>query len=413
MGGRALVEGFGAAAQVFLAAVLAASAGMAGDAWAEVQPEGPGTHIAECCCRGTRLGRSRAVDRSGGRWRYLRKPHAGLSDKDEPSASPALDPESEKGGEPADTTETTTALPGDDAATPAGDAVVPPSDAQPPPADAAASPTQPAEHATTEAAGEGPAAADPVLAAIKTMLQDPALRKASRRTIFPRLRVSTARATERPLWITAMGFSARAQALIAEIQDAGNWGLQAEAFDLPPASDLPATIEAQATDEIKLTAAVLKYARFARGGRLSPSRISNLFDQKPDLRDPKTVLTEIAASPAPATYLTSLHPKQDQFERLRATLIKAVASAKARGQKPSADPAIQRLIVNMERWRWMPADLGSYYVWNNVPAFTARVVKNGKSIYVEKTIVGQMKYATPIFSADMRSIVFNPEWIVP
>ncbi len=43
----------------------------------------------------------------------------------------------------------------------------------------------------------------------------------------------------------------------------------------------------------------------------------------------------------------------------------------------------------------MPADLGAYYVWNNVPSFTTRVVKGGKSIYVEKIIVGQVKYATP------------------
>jgi murein L,D-transpeptidase YcbB/YkuD len=66
----------------------------------------------------------------------------------------------------------------------------------------------------------------------------------------------------------------------------------------------------------------------------------------------------------------------------------------------------------MERWRWMPRDLGSIYVWNNVPAFTARVIKGGQSIYVERAVVGQAKYATPIFSAKMRSIAFNPEWVV-
>ena len=61
----------------------------------------------------------------------------------------------------------------------------------------------------------------------------------------------------------------------------------------------------------------------------------------------------------------------------------------------------------------MPTELGSYYVWDNIPEFLARVVKNGKTIYVEKTIVGQPKYPTPIFSAEMRSIVFNPDWTVP
>jgi murein L,D-transpeptidase YcbB/YkuD len=67
----------------------------------------------------------------------------------------------------------------------------------------------------------------------------------------------------------------------------------------------------------------------------------------------------------------------------------------------------------MERWRWMLPTLGSIYVWNNIPSFTTRVIQNGKSIYVEKTVVGQPKYATPVFSAKMRSIVFNPEWVVP
>jgi murein L,D-transpeptidase YcbB/YkuD len=38
---------------------------------------------------------------------------------------------------------------------------------------------------------------------------------------------------------------------------------------------------------------------------------------------------------------------------------------------------------------------------------------DGKSIYVEKAVVGQVKYATPIFSAEMRSIVFHPDWTVP
>jgi murein L,D-transpeptidase YcbB/YkuD len=127
--------------------------------------------------------------------------------------------------------------------------------------------------------------------------------------------------------------------------------------------------------------------------------------------DPKLVLQEAAASAAPGAYLASLHPKHDQFERLRQILLKTRAGAKS--SKPDARSLIQRLIVNMERWRWMPPDLGSYYVWNNIPAFTTRVMKDGKSIYVEKAIVGQVRYATPIFSAEMRSIVFNPEWTVP
>jgi murein L,D-transpeptidase YcbB/YkuD len=74
---------------------------------------------------------------------------------------------------------------------------------------------------------------------------------------------------------------------------------------------------------------------------------------------------------------------------------------------------VQLITANMERWRWMPAELGSFHIWNNVPEFNTRVVKGGETIYVEKTIVGELKYATPFFSAPMRSVVFHPEWNVP
>ena len=280
-----------------------------------------------------------------------------------------------------------------------------PNERDPKPSDAAA----PASSGT---AAPEQAAADPIVAAIREKLKDPALRKSTNSDDLAALADFYAERSN-PLWITSMGFSARAQSLIGEIQDADDWGLASEAFSLPPAADLPATTEAQAADEIKLGLVVLKYARLARGGRMSPARVSVLLDQKATLVNPKTVVTEIADSMAPDAYLRSLQPKQEQFERLHQALVKLRASLKARGRKPASDPVVQRIVINMERWRWMPPELGSYYVWDNIPAFTARVMKNGKSIYVEKVVVGQLKYATPIFSAHMRSIAFNPEWIVP
>jgi len=78
--------------------------------------------------------------------------------------------------------------------------------------------------------------------------------------------------------------------------------------------------KAQALAEIKLDLAILKYARFACGGRFAPSKISELFDQTPQLRDPKLVLSDIEATDAPDAYLRSLHPKHEQFARLRQAL---------------------------------------------------------------------------------------------
>jgi murein L,D-transpeptidase YcbB/YkuD len=49
----------------------------------------------------------------------------------------------------------------------------------------------------------------------------------------------------------------------------------------------------------------------------------------------------------------------------------------------------------------------------NIPEFMMWVVKDGKTVLSERIVVGKPVYATPIFSADLKSIVFNPEWTVP
>jgi L,D-transpeptidase YcbB len=74
---------------------------------------------------------------------------------------------------------------------------------------------------------------------------------------------------------------------------------------------------------------------------------------------------------------------------------------------------IQRLALNMERWRWMPEDLGAFHVWDNIPEFTTRVLKNSEIVHSAKIIVGKPETQTVIFSANMRYVVFHPEWGVP
>ena len=252
-----------------------------------------------------------------------------------------------------------------------------------------------------------PPPVDPTVAEVNAGLADASLRKGAASGDIAALEVFYGELTGAPLWITTSGFSSKAQSLIKEIEQADDWGLSAEALDAPPAGDAPSTTDAQAINEIKLSLAVLRYARFARGGRISPSRVSALFDQRPPLIDPKVVLTEIAVSADPASYLRALHPRHEQFKQLRQVLLKARAEGEENGAQD------QRLIMNMERWRWMPAELGSTYVWNNIPEFITRVVKNGKILYSERIIVGKLEYPTPSFSATMRSIEFHPAWVVP
>jgi len=258
-----------------------------------------------------------------------------------------------------------------------------------------------------------PPPAHPVVAAIRAKLAEPGFRKGFNAATLKGLEDFYGAREGPPLWVTDDGYSPKAKALIAEIGNADDWGLNARDFDVPKADARTSTDDEQAVAELDLVMAVLKYARYAQGGARSPSSFSPLFDQKPEQRGTNTLLTEIAAASDPATYLTSLHPQHEQFKRLRAALVKARARAAANGRNPRNDVEVQLLVVNMERWRWLPRNLGSYHIWNNVPEFNVRVMKGGKPIYLEKTIVGKDKYATPFFSAPMRNIVVHPNWTVP
>ncbi|BCP54976.1 hypothetical protein K32_35930 [Kaistia sp. 32K] len=71
------------------------------------------------------------------------------------------------------------------------------------------------------------------------------------------------------------------------------------------------------------------------------------------------------------------------------------------------------IVANMERWRWMPRDLGAFHIIANVPEYSVRVVENGKVIHTTRSVVGKVTNQTPIFSDEMESIVVNPSWNVP
>ncbi len=289
----------------------------------------------------------------------------------------------------------------------------------------------------------------------------------------------------RPIWTAKNGFVPNAAKAIREIRNAGDWGLDASAFQLPANPGSQPTPEALAEAEIKLSLAVLKYARHARGGRMDPTSLSPIIDRHPHLYEPKSVLEAIAAAESADSYLRGLHPKHEQFKRLRQALIAlnksgnsagsaripagpdfrpgddnpqialirkrlgvaaegprdttydtALLEAVNRFQKEHAlevtgiidrrlrillndmgggnpDEKKLRILINMERWRWMPESLGEFYVWDSITEQYTRVLDHGKVTLLEKIVVGKPSTPTPTFSANMQFVIFNPEWGVP
>ncbi|MEM8662896.1 MAG: L,D-transpeptidase family protein, partial [Pseudomonadota bacterium] len=71
------------------------------------------------------------------------------------------------------------------------------------------------------------------------------------------------------------------------------------------------------------------------------------------------------------------------------------------------------ILANMERWRWMPRDLGEHHVFVNIPAYRVKVRSGGEEIYDGRVIVGAAHHPTPIFSDEIEHVVVNPYWNVP
>jgi len=86
---------------------------------------------------------------------------------------------------------------------------------------------------------------------------------------------------------------------------------------------------------------------------------------------------------------------------------------------PKRDRQIDTVLVNMERWRWLPrqlgaASLGNAYVILNIPDFTLKVMQNGAQVWNTRVVTGKPgNHATPLLTETMKFITVNPTWNVP
>jgi murein L,D-transpeptidase YcbB/YkuD len=102
--------------------------------------------------------------------------------------------------------------------------------------------------------------------------------------------------------------------------------------------------------------------------------------------------------------LNGLLPSHPQYGALRTALSIA----------PRTDAQkINKVRLNMDRWRWLPRDLGDKYIIVNVPAFHATLVENGVTRWKHRAIAGAIKTPTPQLSVMATGVILNPWWEVP
>jgi murein L,D-transpeptidase YcbB/YkuD len=252
-----------------------------------------------------------------------------------------------------------------------------------------------------------------------------------------------------PLWHADGAPTKAALALLDRLAHASEEGLDPDdyAAAATPAASKDAGDLAEA--EWRISAAVISYARDARGARVVPTHLSGLITPKLSLPDAQTVLDALSRASDASAALEAFNPRADGYLGLRLALahlraemhapsstngdgvanaqLASVAQETLKERRGSAvDQAATRavsalspkrieadIVANMERWRWLPPELGDRYILVNVPEFTLRYITHGVVTHKARVIVGKPSSPTPLFSGDMKFLVVNPSWYVP
>lgn len=226
------------------------------------------------------------------------------------------------------------------------------------------------------------------------------------------------------VWINSSGINNTGTILLGRLSQAYLDGLDQSDFNLPASGLKNGSFQ----DDVKISYALIRYAEQVQAGRLMPAQIVAQFDLKPQHPDLAALLKQVSTSKNPGSILDKLPPPHRQYGLLKAHLADLRNDANLTLPGADADAADfplrlavknialkkQNLIIaNMERWRWIPRQLGKRHVWVNLPSYKLHIKEDEKTTFSTKGIVGRIDKPTPLISSKIKNIIVNPFWHIP
>jgi murein L,D-transpeptidase YcbB/YkuD len=193
--------------------------------------------------------------------------------------------------------------------------------------------------------------------------------------------------------------------LLSFIQGIGGEGLNPGDYDpdglmAALAAGDPVRVSAEATDRFNRVSSDLAFGHVRRSARID----WHVSDPDLDAAQQDATLRAAIAQHNIAGALRNLLPSHPQYAALKAALLAT----------PATDTAtLNRIRLNLDRWRWLPRDLGAKYIIVNVPGFHATLVENGVNRWKQRAIAGKLSTPTPQLNATAVGVILNPSWEVP
>jgi len=297
----------------------------------------------------------------------------------------------------------------------------------------------------------GPADTAPCLAPIQAALTPAAAAAAARRVWSARFQRndhgalaalhSTYSAVEAPLWIVNGRPTRQAAALIAILRGAAAYGLRATDYGGEGVAAMATAISAGAAPdgrptgyrrvadscdaaaaaqfELDLSAAALALIADLHYGRIDPAAAGfNLGAARADDLDLGAALRTLAATVDVAHSLATFEPQFEHYRLLEGALARYRRLAAADPADATLAERVRKIDLTLERWRWLPA-FRTPPIIVNIPQFRLfafrQVADRAADILQMNVIVGRAfpRSRTPVFAAEMTSVIFRPYWDVP
>jgi len=171
--------------------------------------------------------------------------------------------------------------------------------------------------------------------------------------------------------------------------------------------------------DVMVTSAMFHLGHDVALGRVKPGKLDARWKHQRQAPDLVATLEQASATDL-NTWLSAIRPRHPEYVALQGELqkLRTAASSGDSSTPPdktglSVDARIKLIEMNLERWRWLPDDLGFIHILVNIPSYTLTARENGSMALTMRVIVGAADHSTPLFSGGMNSVVFSPYWNIP
>jgi murein L,D-transpeptidase YcbB/YkuD len=172
----------------------------------------------------------------------------------------------------------------------------------------------------------------------------------------------------------------------------------------------------------RLREALADYRRLANKGAwpsIPPGPLLKIGQHHPQLRNlRRRLIAEGDLPPGPVTdealFDAAVKNAVERFQRRHGLRVDGIVGPATRAaMNVRVTERIEQIKLNMERWRWLPRDVGRRYLMVNTAGYELAAVEDNQLRFTARVITGMPERPTPVLRSVIHTVVFNPHWTVP